>query len=242
MAVAHVTTGIASGFMTNTAGASVATAATLHAVAAGDFIAGACFVTAGSGVRPTVTSVSDTGNGIWTILAQHSDATFDPYALLLGYYKNGLASGATITVNFSGSLSTISAAVLDLDEFSGLYMPTLDQITQAGSWSASTAGVTGTTGATTQANELAVSALCNSNTSSGYTDTAGFTTIATTTNRGVDRVAYKILSATGTVQDTATCSISCNGIGGVVTVGAATPPVGLYPSALGSLGYLGYGS
>jgi hypothetical protein len=128
-----------------------------------------------------------------------------------------------VTCNFTGG---VFENVVAAEEVSGLLTSgALDGTCGSNSCGATNSAVTswvsGTTGATTQASEIAFGwfSLLNNGTAPVFTQGSGWTSVQAA-NSGTTyayMLEYKILSSTGTVQATATLNASGSGVGAVST-------------------------
>jgi hypothetical protein len=218
---------------TATAGASTnSLAITLTAGAAiGSTVLIGCCWESSTGVVPTISSVVDSrGNTYSTTPDVSVDAgTTLAVMILRGKVTTALLAGDTITVTVSGGART--RWCLQADAFDDLTATPLDQ-TASNAPGSSASLSTGTTAATTQANEqlYAVFGFGSGRTTtipSGWSGTAKVETSAGISDRGM-QVIYKTVTATGTQQGTLTLS-SASTYGGIIgtyknTV-APAPPV-----------------
>lgn len=169
----------------------------------------------------SVTLSSPTVNGNFVVIIVASDATVGtPSGFTLDrsqvnsnghYHWSAVTTGGETTWTVTPNVS--AAGVWYVAEISGLAASATDQVISTGSSSAATTRSTGTTGTTAQADELAFASFGSSQVGAAATfgaQTNSFVeriidqiTVTGGTNIGL-AVASKVLSATGTVECTAT--------------------------------------
>lgn len=179
---------------------------------------------AGVGTVPTISSVVDSRGNTYTTDASVVSGTTVAVAIIRCRVTTALLSGDTITITISASRSRWA---LQVDEFDDLIVSPLDKTaTTAGA--SSTAMVTGTTAATTQASELlyAVYGLGVGRAvtlGSGWSGGPVLESTAGTSDRAV-QAAWQYTSDAGTKQGTATLSTASTYAGALGTYKTTEPP------------------
>lgn len=177
---------------------SSATHTTTAAIPAGSLAIVAVFAPFGG--AQTISSISDGTNSYASAVTNAYDGSTQLVAAI--YYKENAAavsSSATITVTFSGSTITQPTVISALYVTGVQTSSPLDK-TNSGTTSAGTTYASGTTGALTQANEIAIGFIGEYNASVTITEGSGFTTLnsprqGSGSNYNAN-LAYQIVSAT----------------------------------------------
>jgi len=170
----------------------------------------------------TVTGVADSAGNVWVKAAAVTEGAQADGEI---WYAQAATSVSSVTVSVSGT-SALAFTVLDV---TGASSSPLDRsATLAGS---STAPSTGTTTATSQANEIVIGGLGWNGTATPSGQTSGYSTTAVrqSTASGVatgEQAAWQIVSSTGTQTYAATLSSSVAWTGAIATfrVGSSGPP------------------
>lgn len=177
---------------------SSATHTTTAAIPAGSTAFVAVFAAFSS--AQTISSISDGTNSYSSAVTNAYDASTQLVAAI--YYKenaSAVSSSATITVTFSGN-TIAQPTVITAGYTTGLITSSSLDKTNSGATSAGTAYASGTTGALTQANEIAIGFIGEYNASVTITEGSGFTTLnnprqGSGANYNAN-LAYQIVSAT----------------------------------------------
>lgn len=158
-----------------------------------------------------ITSVADSNGNTWT--RAHFDQNGANINCSIWYSLNASAVNATDTITVSWSAGINRPRCWRVSEFSGIDATPLDKTADSGSGSGAFANTntTGTTAATTQADELVVAAFGHSENGPLSATPAGYTNLGTslsgaTGSNGTPSLFpfYKIVSATGTQTASAT--------------------------------------
>lgn len=172
----------------------------------------------------TISSVVDSKGNTWAIDVQNN-ASGGHAALASTEQDIGtLTTSDTITITFSAAPANGAASIAD--EFSGLATTPTDQ-TQSGT-ATTTARAGGTTGTTTQADELVVGCYAGNGTETSFTKDAAyldFTTkflVAAIGTTAFVEGQYKIISTTGNQTAPATGGLSVASVGVIGTYKMAT--------------------
>lgn len=179
---------------------------------------------AAAGTVPTISSVVDSRGNTYATDASVVSGTTVAVAIIRCRVTTALLSGDTITITISASRTRWA---LQVDEFDDVLVSPLDKTaTTAGA--SSTAMVTGTTAATTQASELlyAVYGFGVGRTVTlpgGWSGGPVLESTAGTSDRAV-QAAWQYVTATGAQQGTATLSSASTYAGAIATYKTVAPP------------------
>lgn len=178
-----------------------------------------CAWESGAGVLPTITSCVDSRSNTYTTTPDVSvnAGTTVSVAVLRGRITTALQAGDTITITLAVARTRWA---LQVDEFDDLSASPLDQ-TASNAPGSSTSLSTGTTSATTQADELvyAVFGFGSGRTVTlpgGWTGGAKVETSAGSSDRAL-QVIHKYVTSTGTQQGTLTLSSASTYAGAIAT-------------------------
>lgn len=152
----------------------------------------------------TITSVSDGTNTYSSAVTNAYDGGTQLVAAI--YYKENavaVSSGATVTVNFSGSTLAQPTVITTAYITGTISSSSLDK-TNSGIASPGTAYASGTTGTLTQANEIAIGFIGEYNASVTITEGSGFTTLnnprqGSAANYNAN-LAYEIVTSTSALN------------------------------------------
>lgn len=191
----------------------VSTGAFTSTTTAGNSIHGGCAV---YGSSVTFGTVTDTAGDTFVVETPYQSGSIN--TVLFHAYNITAHASNVVTCNFTGG---VFENVIAAEEFSG--EPTsgaVDKTTNAPN-SSTMSWVSGTTGATTQASELAIGwfVLLNSGTAPVFTQGSSWTSVQAG-NSGTTyafMLEYKALSSTGTQQATAALNANGSGTGQIAT-------------------------
>lgn len=176
-----------------------------------------------------MTGVTDSKGNTWAVTAQKQDSgSNNTVAVATCRVATRLLTGDTITVTFGAAVGP--SRLTTVERVTNPTSTPVDK-TATNSGSSGTSKSTGTTPATTQAQELAVAAILTGSGASTFTDGGGgYTVLAKVSSSGAangDRsmvTAYKTLNATGTQECHLTDSQSGIGYAGAIfTLKGAAP-------------------
>ncbi len=166
-----------------------------------------------------VTAVTDTvGANTWTIDHSNTVTANRHWSVVSCYQATGLLTSATVTVTTDGATSLFAYW---FEEFAGNYSSKDKEVDGVGS---TTTLPTGTTAATSDADEVAIAVYATNQTSGTLTKNANYTNFTTGVQTATRQHLsdYRLLVATGTQNADATHSNMASSNNGIVTYKAVT--------------------
>lgn len=219
---------VGSGAVTNASSNTVAITVGTGGVAAGDTV----ILTAAKGNdQAAIASVSDSRGNTYSVDANFLGAAGSSMAfgVASGYVATALVSGDRITVTFQGTTGYSNRWGVAY-EFAGLAVAPKDVTASASGYGTKLS--TGLTTPTTAQSELVLGSFDVQATSPGFTAGAGFQALTTSVGNTAGQALvseFKVVSAAGQQQATATLSANRSWQGTVVTYMSATGPSNTAP-------------
>jgi len=229
MPKAHAAISFVAGTSTQS-GASPVSFGKLSSVSAKDLIVLFAMGDGGSLAIPAVSNVTDTLANTFTEVPNFEFANVAGTQNMGVWYAvvTNAGSNDVITVTFNASAENFAGVVQQFTGFTGT--ATLDKMSTTTTATASTTCAMGTTGVTTQANEVVIGGCEHASTASAFSLGTGYsnlTQISVAARQSA--MQSKIISSTGAQTGKMTIAAARVNIGGIVTFyDNAPPPSGLY--------------